>query len=72
DVQVVFTTHAIGGLAMADFVMAAKVDTIPVDYSPKWLKQQQAAGLDVPGVRPTGEAAAAGAGAQAAASNDGR
>ncbi|KAI8468724.1 MAG: pterin 4 alpha carbinolamine dehydratase-domain-containing protein [Monoraphidium minutum] len=50
DVEIVFTTHAIGGLAMADFVMAAKVDRIPVDYSPKWLKQQQAAGVDVPGV----------------------
>jgi hypothetical protein len=26
---------------MADFVMAAKIDALPVEYSPKWLKQQQ-------------------------------
>lgn len=45
-------THAIGGLAMADFVMAAKVDAIPVDYSPKWLKDARAAGADVPGAPP--------------------
>jgi hypothetical protein len=29
-----------GGLTYPDFVLAAKIDTIDVDYSPKWLKQQ--------------------------------
>lgn len=32
DVQVVLMTHAIDGLAMADFVMAAKFDVLPVEY----------------------------------------
>ena len=41
--QVILSTHAIGGLAMADFVMAAKLDALAVDYSPKWLKAQQEA-----------------------------
>lgn len=26
---------------MPDFIMAAKLDAVPVEYSPKWLKQQQ-------------------------------
>lgn len=54
DVEVVLSTHAIGGLAMADFVMAAKLDAVPVDYSPKWLKQQQAAGVALPGAAQEG------------------
>lgn len=37
EVEVVLSTHAIGALAMADFVMAAKIDGVEVDYSPKWL-----------------------------------
>lgn len=39
DVEVVVSTHAAGGLTQFDFVLAAKLDTIPVDYSPKWLKE---------------------------------
>jgi 4a-hydroxytetrahydrobiopterin dehydratase len=39
--QVVLSTHAINGLGYADFVMAAKLDALPVEYSPKWLKQHQ-------------------------------
>lgn len=41
DVEVVLSTHAIGALSMHDFVLAAKLDQLPVDYSPKWLRQQQ-------------------------------
>jgi 4a-hydroxytetrahydrobiopterin dehydratase len=41
-VQVVLSTHAIGGLSLPDFIMAAKLDELPVVYSPKWLEKQQA------------------------------
>ena len=33
--RVDLSTHAIGGLSKADFILAAKLDAIPVDYSPK-------------------------------------
>ncbi len=36
-------THAIGGVSKADFILAAKLDAMPVDYSPKWLEKQQQA-----------------------------
>ena len=36
---------------MADFVLAAKIDALPVDYSPKWLREQRAAGLAAPGAQ---------------------
>lgn len=39
-VQVVLATHAIGGLSMFDAILAAKIDLLPVEYSPKWLRQQ--------------------------------
>ncbi len=39
--QVVLSTHAIGGLSVPDFIMAAKLDTLPVVYSPKWLEKQE-------------------------------
>jgi len=38
---VVLTTHAAGGLSMQDFIMAARIDALPVEYSPKWLKAQE-------------------------------
>ncbi len=38
--QVVLSTHAIGGLSMFDAILAAKIDALSVEYSPKWLKQQ--------------------------------
>lgn len=41
DVQVVLCTHAVGGLTMFDFIMAAKLDALDIEYSPKWLKQNQ-------------------------------
>ena len=39
--QVDLCTHAIGGLSKQDLIIAARIDAIPVDYSPKWLKQQE-------------------------------
>lgn len=41
EVEVCISTHAVGGLTYPDFVLAAKLDMIEADYSPKWLKQQQ-------------------------------
>jgi 4a-hydroxytetrahydrobiopterin dehydratase len=42
NVTVQLSTHAAGGLTLGDFVLAAKLDTVEVDYSPKWLKEQAA------------------------------
>ena len=42
DVRVEVTTHAIGGLSLHDFVLAAKLDGIDVTYSPKWLRENAA------------------------------
>lgn len=39
NVEVVLSTHAIGGLSMFDFILASKLDSINVDYSPKWLRE---------------------------------
>lgn len=39
-VQVVLATHAIGGVSMFDAILAAKIDSLPIEYSPKWLRQQ--------------------------------
>lgn len=39
DVEVVLSTHAIGALSMHDFVLAARIDQVPVEYSPKWLRE---------------------------------
>lgn len=39
DVRVDVTTHAIGGLSLHDFVLAAKLDKVEVTYSPKWLRE---------------------------------
>ena len=41
--QVVLATHAIGGLSMFDAILAAKIDSLPIEYSPKWLRQQSLA-----------------------------
>ncbi len=39
--RVDLSTHAIGGISKADFILAAKLDELPVDYSPKGLEKQQ-------------------------------
>ena len=43
DVRIEMWTHAIGGLSLPDFVMAAKMDAVEVVLSPKWVKEQAAA-----------------------------
>ena len=40
-VQVDVSTHAAGGITSFDFELAKKLDELEVDYSPKWLRQQQ-------------------------------
>mmetsp|Transcript_20781 Transcript_20781/g.32552 ORF Transcript_20781/g.32552 Transcript_20781/m.32552 type:complete len:117 (-) Transcript_20781:169-519(-) len=39
EVTVVCATHSIGGLHLNDFILAAKIDGVPVEYSPKWAKE---------------------------------
>ena len=46
--QVILATHAIGGLSMFDAVLAAKIDALPVEYSPKWLQQTQTKHVTAP------------------------
>lgn len=44
DVEVVVATHEGGArVTMADLVLAAKIDALPAEYSPKWLREQAAA-----------------------------
>lgn len=45
NVRVDLSTHAIGGLSMPDLVLAAKIDAIEVEMSPKWLRQRQEAAI---------------------------
>mmetsp|Transcript_37686 Transcript_37686/g.68687 ORF Transcript_37686/g.68687 Transcript_37686/m.68687 type:complete len:159 (-) Transcript_37686:6-482(-) len=45
-VRLDLSTHAIGGLSLPDLVLAAKIDLIEVEYSPKWLREQQQLGVD--------------------------
>ena len=33
------STHAARGLTAADFALAAAIDALPADYSPKWLQE---------------------------------
>jgi 4a-hydroxytetrahydrobiopterin dehydratase len=40
DVEVILWTHAAGGLTLYDFKLAKALETIEIDYSPKWLKSQ--------------------------------
>lgn len=37
NVRIDLSTHAIGGLSLPDFILAAKIDALPVTCSPKWL-----------------------------------
>lgn len=39
--KVVLTTHSIGGLGETDLILAAKIDSMEIEYSPKWLKEQE-------------------------------
>ncbi|GIL61754.1 hypothetical protein Vafri_16142 [Volvox africanus] len=40
EVEINLSTHAVGGLTLPDFALAAKLDTLEVEYSPKWAKQE--------------------------------
>ena len=42
NVTVSVGTHAIDGLSEYDFVLAAKIDTLDVEFSPKWLREHLA------------------------------
>ncbi|PNW84164.1 hypothetical protein CHLRE_04g223800v5 [Chlamydomonas reinhardtii] len=50
EVEVVVSTHAVGGITLPDLALAAMIDGIEVDYSPKWAKAEvermAAAGAD--------------------------
>ena len=39
QVTITLTTFSLGGLDINDFIVAAKSDLIPVDYSVKWIKE---------------------------------
>lgn len=38
NLEVTMTTNAVNALTASDFKLAAEIDTIPVEYSSKWLK----------------------------------
>ncbi len=38
-VKVVVYTHSVGGLCLNDLILAAHLDQLPCDYSPKFLKE---------------------------------
>ncbi|KXZ50470.1 hypothetical protein GPECTOR_16g644 [Gonium pectorale] len=40
EVEINVSTHAVGGITMPDLVLAAKLDAIEVEYSPKWARQE--------------------------------
>ncbi|GLI71067.1 hypothetical protein VaNZ11_015984 [Volvox africanus] len=40
EVEINLSTHAVGGLTLPDFAMAAKLDALDIEYSPKWAKQE--------------------------------
>jgi pterin-4a-carbinolamine dehydratase/predicted methyltransferase len=41
EVQVVLSTHSVGGLSEQDISLAQAIDAIDIDFSPKWLREQQ-------------------------------
>ena len=43
SVRIEVSTHAVGGLTMFDLILAAKLDEVEVVYSPKWLREREAA-----------------------------
>lgn len=40
-VRIVISTHEVGGLTMPDLILAAKLDEVECNYSPKWVRQQE-------------------------------
>ena len=45
EVRLVLSTHAVGGLTKPDFILAAKLDELPVTYSPAWLCERGEGGM---------------------------
>jgi 4a-hydroxytetrahydrobiopterin dehydratase len=43
NVSITVSTHAVGGLTRPDIILAAKLDAIPAEYSPKWLREHSPA-----------------------------
>jgi len=43
DVRLDLSTHSVGGLTKQDVDLAAKIDALDVDYSPKWLEKVRGA-----------------------------
>lgn len=41
EVQVVLSTHSVGGLSEQDISLAVAIDDIDIAFSPKWLREQQ-------------------------------
>ena len=39
NVRVTVSTHAVGEVTRPDIILAAKIDAVPVEYSPKWLRE---------------------------------
>ena len=39
DVSITVSTHVVGGITQPDIILAAKLDAVPVEYSPKWLRE---------------------------------
>ncbi len=49
--EINLSTHVVGGLTRPDFALAAKLDAIDVEYSPKWAQaeaERMAANAAVP------------------------
>jgi len=58
NVDISLYTHSVGGVTENDFILAARLDSVPVVYSPKWLKEHpgiEAMKTDTPGVTPEPE-----------------
>ena len=43
EVKVEISTHAVRGLTIFDLILASKLDEVDVEYSPKWLREREAA-----------------------------
>ena len=39
QLQIVVATHKLDGLTENDFLLAELLDKVPIDYSPKWLRE---------------------------------
>ena len=51
QLRIVVATHKLGGLTENDLVLAELLDEVPIDYSPKWLREHPVAQTTKPGVQ---------------------